>query len=241
MTAKPVRPSCTNNFLDSVPTTPPPVSPCPPPPPLPQASQQPLEVFALHSSIDVDECILSMEAVTGSRRKVVLATNIAESSVTIRNVKYVIDTCCSNHVSWEQVGQTERAAIVWASQSQCKQRAGRTGRTCAGTVFRLLPRSAYLKLPKHDVPAVLSRSLRRETLMLSCSDSKLMADPYRVFSTCLDPPPPSVVSDAAAYLERVDAVGRATDRGGAPKLAPTAYGRHVSLVPLPADIVLTLS
>lgn len=56
-------------------------------------------MYALHSSIDIDECVACMEAQTGSRRKLILATNIAESSVTIPNVRHVIDTCCTNQVS----------------------------------------------------------------------------------------------------------------------------------------------
>lgn len=106
-------------------------------------------------------------------------------------------------MAWDQAAQQERSQIVWASQSQCRQRAGRTGRTCPGTVYRMLPRAAFLRLPKFEAPAVTICSLRRETLMLCCSESKAMNDPAALFARCMDPPAPAVVHDACAYLQKV--------------------------------------
>jgi HrpA-like RNA helicase len=58
-----------------------------------------LDVFALHSSVDIDEALEAIQApVAGGRRRVVLATNCAESSITVPNVKHVVDSCTTNQV-----------------------------------------------------------------------------------------------------------------------------------------------
>ncbi|CAL5437258.1 unnamed protein product [Camellia sinensis] len=62
--------------------------------------------------------------------KVILATNIAESSVTIPKVAFVIDSCRSLQVLWDSNRKTESAELVWVSKSQANQRKGRTDRTC---------------------------------------------------------------------------------------------------------------
>jgi HrpA-like RNA helicase len=113
------------------------------------AAARQLDVFALHSSVDVDEAVALIGApATPGRRRVVLATNCAESSVTLPHVKHVIDSCTTNQLFWDASACREYARVVYCSQSAGEQRAGRTGRTCAGTCYRLLPRQAYLKLDK---------------------------------------------------------------------------------------------
>ncbi|GAB4821707.1 hypothetical protein N2152v2_008753 [Parachlorella kessleri] len=194
------------------------------------ATGLPLAIYALHSSIDVDDCLASMEAAPAGQRKVILATNIAESSVTIPHVHYVLDACRTLQISWDRDGQASQARIVWASKSQADQRKGRTGRTCDGVVYRLVPRRVFdTSLPRFEAPAVTLQPLRRETLGLLCSDSALTNHPQKLLARCMDPPDPQVVQDA---LEHLEDIGAAEPKAKAGQYQATPYGRFLGHMPV---------
>lgn len=113
-----------------------------------------LAVHALHSSVDVETlaAVLALAPPDG-RRKVLLATNVAESSLTIPNVALVLDSCQSLAVVWDRAAGRDAPTPRWASKSAALQRAGRTGRTCTGRVYRLVPRRLFDALPAYDTPA----------------------------------------------------------------------------------------
>ncbi|KAG8389489.1 hypothetical protein BUALT_Bualt02G0234700 [Buddleja alternifolia] len=119
------------------------------------------KVHILHRSIDTDQALKAMK-IWKSHRKVILATNIAESSVTIPQVGYVIDSCLSLQVFWNNNRKTDAAELVWVSKSQADQRKGRTGRTCDGHVYRLVTGSFYGKLEDYESPALLQLSLQQQ-------------------------------------------------------------------------------
>ncbi len=98
------------------------------------------DLGVLHSSIDLEDCLESMKADGAARRKrkILLASAIADSSVTIPDVACVIDTCRALEVKWNRKKSRYDAGTVYASQAICDQRRGRTGRTCSGKVFRLV-------------------------------------------------------------------------------------------------------
>jgi hypothetical protein len=105
----------------------------------------------------------------GSRR-VFLATSIAESSVTIPNLAVVIDLARANRVFWDAERRTSFARLEWASQDACEQRRGRTGRTCVGVAYTLVPSSFAMNgLPAYEPPALQRGSLREEALAALCS------------------------------------------------------------------------
>nr|CAB3476753.1 unnamed protein product [Digitaria exilis] len=134
------------------------------------------KVHILHRSIDTDEALQTMK-ISKSCRKVILATNIAESSVTIPGVAYVIDSCRSLQVYWDPIRKTDAAGLVWISKSQAEQRKGRTGRTCDGQIFRLVTGTFYSSLNDHEYPAILRLSLREQVLMVCCAEPRSMNDP----------------------------------------------------------------
>lgn len=197
-----------------------------------------LDISVLHSSIDMEYCLRSMEADNGStgKRRILLASAIADSSVTVPGVSCVIDMCRSLEVRWKgaHIAQT-----VWASKSICEQRRGRTGRTCPGRCFRLLFKGFYLsRIPQWDIPQLTLSSCLNEVLGLVCSKPDLVeSDPRGILERCLDPPDPEVVDDAIKYLTEMGAVEKSKSiLSSSPtpdrRVFPTQYGEILAALPL---------
>ena len=188
----------------------------------------------LHSSVDVDECIREMKGKHlqfGGKRKLLLASAIADSSVTIPGVTAVIDLCRGLEVKWDNARKNPIARTCWASQSVCDQRKGRTGRTCPGTVFRLVHRGHFVNLQRYETPALTLSSCRNEVLSLLCSTNKVMNErPSGLLSRCLDAPTPPVVSSSMEYLVQIGAA-RLEGKGKKRKLLPSNTGELLAALP----------
>ncbi|TXG63430.1 hypothetical protein EZV62_010424 [Acer yangbiense] len=189
------------------------------------------KVHILHRSIDTEQALMAMK-ILKSHRKVILATNIAESSVTIPKVAYVIDSCRSLQVFWDSNRKADSAELVWVSKSQAEQRRGRTGRTCDGQVYRLVTKSFFSKLEDYESPAILKLSLRLQVLLICCAESKAISDPKALLQKALDPPDPEVVGDALNLLIHVHALEKTSPRG---RYEPTFYGRLLASFSLSFD------
>jgi HrpA-like RNA helicase len=187
-------------------------------------------IHILHSSIDTEQALQAMK-ISKSHRKVILATNIAESSVTIPQVAHVIDSCLSLQVYWDPYRKTDSSELVWVSKSQAEQRRGRTGRTCDGTVYRLITGSFYNKLQEHEPPAILRLSLRQQVLLICCAESRTINDPIGLMQKALDPPKAEVVEDAVRLLSKMSAIEKSA-RG---RFEPTFYGRLLATFCLSFD------
>ncbi|KAK9756945.1 hypothetical protein RND81_01G131800 [Saponaria officinalis] len=194
------------------------------------------KVHILHSSVDTEQALMAMK-ISKSHRKVILATNIAESSVTIPEVAHVIDSCRSLQVYWDGNRKRDTADLVWVSKSQADQRRGRTGRTCDGQVYRLVSRSFFDKLPNFESPAILKLSLRLQVLLICCAESKLINDPKVLSQKALDPPDIETVEDALSVLEHIKAVKKTNPRG---RYEPTFYGRLLTSFSLSFDASLLI-
>lgn len=109
-------------------------------------------MILVHSSILTQQITKSLNERSSNRIKLIIATNIAESSITVMGVKYVIDFCLSKEVRFDMRSRMENLELVWASKASCNQRAGRTGRVCDGYIFRLLEENFYQKLPDYSTP-----------------------------------------------------------------------------------------
>ncbi|XP_010545017.1 PREDICTED: DExH-box ATP-dependent RNA helicase DExH8 [Tarenaya hassleriana] len=192
--------------------------------------QSSFEVHILHRSIDTEQALRAMK-ICKSRRKVILATNIAESSVTIPKVAYVIDSGRSLQVFWDASRKTDATQLVWVSRSQAEQRGGRTGRTCDGEVYRLVPSAFFNKLEEHESPAIIKLSLRQQVLHICCTETKVINDPKALLAKAMDPPKPGVVEDALNVLISMQALRR-LPRG---RYEPTFYGQLLASFPLSFD------
>jgi HrpA-like RNA helicase len=199
------------------------------------------ELAVLHSSIDLEDCLSSMQSngdsVSWSNggRRVLLASAIADSSVTIPRVSCVIDTCRALEVKWDPDVSAYQPKCVYASQAICDQRKGRTGRTCAGRVFRLVHQRFYnIEMEKFEQAQLEIASCRTEILALLSSHNKVMQDPQRVLAKSMDPPPTKTVAKAIEYLKDIGACEEDVSSRHR-RLVPTDHGRLIAALPFTVE------
>lgn len=117
--------------------------------------KQHLELIPLHSSLNEDEqdrAFKNVQRMEG-RRKVIVSTNLAESSITIPDVKYVIDFLLTKEVHYDPASRSESLQLTWCSRANATQRAGRAGRVSDGFTFRMVTKSFYNNaMPAYPMP-----------------------------------------------------------------------------------------
>jgi ATP-dependent helicase HrpB len=163
------------------------------------------------------------------RRKLVLATSIAETSITIDGVRVVIDAGLARRPRLDLAVGMSRLVTERASQASATQRAGRAGRTAPGVAIRLWEAGETLGRPRFDPPEILESDLAG--LVLECARWGV-ADARSL--RWLDPPPEAALAEARARLTAlgaIDADGRVS-----------AHGHRLAALPLPpalAHMLLT--
>ncbi len=172
-----------------------------------------VEIAPLYGAMDRGEQDRAVRPAAPGRRKVVLATSIAETSLTIEGVRVVVDSGLSRAPRYEpDIGLT-RLETVRASRAAIDQRRGRAGRTEPGVCFRLWEEAATGSLPAFTTPEILSADLSSLLLDLAAWGVR---DPAAL--AWLDPPPAPAVNEARALLRKLralDADGALTDEGRA--------------------------
>ncbi len=136
------------------------------------------------------------------RRKIILATNVAESSITIEGVNAVIDSGLARvagHSPWSGLQTLEVARI---SQASANQRAGRAGRTGPGCAIRLYPLEDFARRPAHDVPEILRADLAPAALLLRALGIGGFGE-----LEWLDAPPAAAAAQAEDLLRQLGADG----------------------------------
>src|SRR5664280_1500909 len=170
-----------------------------------------VDIVALYGALDAREQDRAISPAPAGRRKVVLATSIAETSLTIEGVRVVIDSGLSRVPRYEpDVGLT-RLETVRVSRAAADQRRGRAGRTEPGVCYRLWDEPQTGSLEPYTRPEILSADLSSFVLDLAQWG---VSDPAKL--AFLDPPPPAALSEAKALLAElgaIDAQGRITEEG----------------------------
>jgi ATP-dependent RNA helicase HrpB len=154
------------------------------------------------------------------RRKIVLATSIAETSLTIEGVRIVIDCGLARRPRHEPALGLTRLETVRASQAAIEQRRGRAGRTAPGVCWRLWSEGETRALAPFDRPEMLDADLSGLALDLALWGSR---DPASL--AFLDPPPKAAWSEAIGLLVRIGALNA--------EGAITVHGRALARLPLP--------
>ncbi|KAI9700846.1 MAG: hypothetical protein M1836_002215 [Candelina mexicana] len=157
----------------------------------------------LHSSIPAGQTDVFNPVPSGCR-KIILATNIAETSVTIPDVQYVVDVGKHREKRYDQVRRITKLACTWISKSNSKQRAGRAGRVQNGNYYALFSKARFDSLRAIGLPEML-----RSDLQEICLDIKAQAfeTPIREFlSEAIEPPPPVAVDVSVDNLQLLEAL-----------------------------------
>jgi ATP-dependent helicase HrpB len=171
------------------------------------AASADLEVLPLHGDLPPEEQDRAVRG--GPRRKVILSTNVAETSVTIPGVVAVVDSGLArvaSHSPWSGLPTLEVRKV---SRASAAQRAGRAGRTRPGRALRLYTRHDHDARPEYDVPEILREDLSETLLALASLGAAEELE-------WLEPPPAPAAEAARTLLSRlgaIDAAGALTGRG----------------------------
>ncbi|WP_309601330.1 ATP-dependent helicase HrpB [Sphingomonas sp.] len=173
----------------------------------------------LHGQIDPAAQRAALAPPAPGTRKLVLASSIAETSLTLDDVRIVIDSGLARRPRYDRGAGLTRLVTERASQAAITQRAGRAARQAPGVAIRLWEEAATAALPAHDPPEILEADL--SSLLLTCLQWG-ERDPARL--PFLDAPPAAALDEARARLVRIGAVD------GDGRL--TAHGKAVAAIPL---------
>jgi ATP-dependent RNA helicase DHX57 len=179
-----------------------------------------LHVLPLHASLQSVEQRRVFPHAPKGKRKVIVATNVAETSITIDDIVAVIDTGRVKETSFDPANNMRKLEEVWASRAACKQRRGRAGRVQAGKCYKLYTRNAETtKMAERPEPEI-----RRVPLEQLCLSVRAMGikDVAQFLASALTPPEALAVDGAMDLLGRMGALDGED---------LTALGRHLSLIP----------
>ncbi|AMU95563.1 ATP-dependent helicase [Sphingopyxis terrae subsp. terrae NBRC 15098] len=188
-----------------------------------EAAGLPLVVHRLHGQIDPAMQRKALVRDPGGARKLILATSIAETSLTIDGVRIVIDAGLSRRPRFDKAAGIARLVTERASQASATQRAGRAARQGPGVAYRLWEAAATAGMPPFDPPEIHENDLM--PVVLDCASWGIV-DPRQL--GWLDPPSPSAIAEAKARLQAIGALG---DDGRI-----TEHGKALAAVPLPVPL-----
>ncbi|THV01418.1 P-loop containing nucleoside triphosphate hydrolase protein [Dendrothele bispora CBS 962.96] len=177
------------------------------------------EILPLHANLTSAEQ-MRVFAKTSSW-KIVATTNVAETSITIDDILYVIDSGKVKEVQYDPDNNISRLAETWVTQAAARQRRGRAGRTQPGTCYKLYTRKQEQDMIKHPVPEILRVPL--ENVSLSVKAMREEVDVKAYLSQAVNPPKIAAMDRAQSILEELGALDEN-------KL--TALGRHLAMLPI---------
>jgi len=183
-----------------------------------------IQILRLCSSISLEE----QQMVFSKRgRAIILATNIAETSITLSNVDFVVDCGRSKVMACNTTMMSSALRTAMISKAEANQRAGRTGRTGPGKVYRLYSHAEYQEMEDFPTPAIKRSKLDSVVLMMkNWGIDNVISFPY------IDPPYQNSLASSIRflyYLKAIDSAGRITQ-----------LGRDLARMPLDPSLAMTI-
>ncbi len=178
-----------------------------------------VQLFRLHGQVEPAQQRAALAPPPPGKRKLVLASSIAETSLTLDDVRIVVDSGLARRPRYDRGAGLTRLVTERASRAAVTQRAGRAARQAPGVAIRLWEEAATASLPAQDPPEILEADL--SSLLLTCliwGESSPERLPF------LDPPPGAALAEARERLQRLHAI----DGDG----HVTAHGRKIASIPL---------
>ncbi|XP_004678377.1 PREDICTED: ATP-dependent RNA helicase DHX29 [Condylura cristata] len=184
------------------------------------------KVIALHSILSTQDQAAAFTFPPPGVRKIVLATNIAETGITIPDVVFVIDTGRTKENKYHESSQMSSLVETFVSKASALQRQGRAGRVRDGFCFRMYTRERFDGFMDYSVPEILRVPLEELCLhIMKCN----LGSPENFLSNALDPPQLQVISNAMNLLRKIGACEL-----NEPKLTP--LGQHLAALPVNVKI-----
>jgi len=178
-----------------------------------------VELHRLHGGIEPAAQRKALAAPSPGKRKLVLATSIAETSVTLEDVRIVVDSGLARRPRYDRGAGLTRLVTERASRAAVTQRAGRAARQSPGVAIRLWEEAATASLPAHDPPEILEADL--SSLLLA---TLLWGEPNPALLPFLDAPPAAALGEARRRLKTLGALDEESRL--------TAHGRAIAALPL---------
>lgn len=183
-------------------------------------------LIALHSVLSTQDQAAAFTVPPLGVRKIVLATNIAETGITIPDVVFVIDSGRTKENRYHESSQMSSLEETFVSKASALQRQGRAGRVRDGFCFRMYTRDRFESFMEYSVPEILRVPLEELCLhIMKCN----LGSPEDFLSRALDPPQPQVIGNAMNLLRKIGAC-----QLNEPKLTP--LGQHLAALPVNVKI-----
>jgi len=177
------------------------------------------EVLPLYARLSPAEQLRVFQPHPNAPRRIVLATNVAETSLTVPGIRYVIDTGLARISRYNHRTKVQRLPIESISQASANQRSGRCGRVAAGVAIRLFSEDDYKARPVFTEPEILRTNLASVILQMK----SLRLGPVEDFPF-VDPPDARMIRDGYETLEELNAVDQAGEL--------TPLGRRLARIPV---------
>ncbi|MCL7032494.1 hypothetical protein MKW94_002396 [Papaver nudicaule] len=178
-------------------------------------------LLACHGSMATSEQRLIFDKPEDGVRKIVLATNMAETSITINDVVFVVDCGKAKETSYDALNNTPCLLPSWISKAAARQRRGRAGRVQPGECYHLYPRCVYEGFVDYQLPELLRTPLQSLCLQIK---SLQLGSISEFLSRALQSPEPLSVQNAVEYLKVVGALDE--------KENLTNLGGYLSMLPV---------
>ncbi len=190
---------------------------------------QHVEVLPLYSRLSAAEQHRVFAAHPG--RRIVLSTNVAETSLTVPGIRYVVDTGLARMSRYSKATKVQRLPIEAISQASANQRSGRCGRVADGIAIRLYSREDFESRPEFTEPEILRTSLASVLLQMISVGVVERPDDVARFPF-VEKPDTRAVRDGVMLLRELGALETTTDDAGTPTTRLTDVGRQLAELPM---------
>lgn len=178
-------------------------------------------ILPCHGSMASSEQRLIFDKPLNGARKIVLATNMAETSITINDVVFVVDCGKAKETSYDALNNTPCLLPTWISKASARQRRGRAGRVQPGECYHLYPKCVYEAFADYQLPELLRTPLQSLCLQIK---SLRLGSISEFLSRALQSPEALSVQNAIEYLKVIGALDE--------KQELTILGRHLAMLPV---------
>ncbi|XP_007010588.2 PREDICTED: DExH-box ATP-dependent RNA helicase DExH3 [Theobroma cacao] len=178
-------------------------------------------LLTCHGSMATSEQKLIFEKSPPNIRKIVLATNMAEASITINDIVFVVDCGKAKETTYDALNNTPCLLPSWISQASARQRRGRAGRVQPGECYHLYPRCVYEAFSEYQLPELLRTPLNSLCLQIKSLQVESIGE---FLSAALQAPEPLAVQNAVGFLKMIGALDE--------KENLTSLGKFLSMLPV---------